>query len=524
MNVQSKLLADAISTISSYSAKEWAMTLGAVTGGYIVLKTLRGLVFAKTQPVSYPPGPPREFLIGTLRSFPKAQFLETFCEWATTYGDIVYSPLPGNEIVILNSYEVTQELLSKRPSSTAGRNLGYLTAHLIGFHWNMPNLQPGPSHSNQRKMLRRAIGPQQVGKHDPMIESAVMKLMTRLSIFQGCPSDLVQSALGEMVSKAAYGTQIWKEMGDDLSHWNKEAVAIGVEAVFSFWLVNVFHFLRFIPDWVPGIRFKQLSKHGRDIADKIRYRAFNKAVGLYKSGALEHTILYDLFEEFGESDDVRDAVGSLYSAGADTTTGAVIQFLHTLFLFPETGERVFKEIQSITQGHRLPKVSDRQNFPFTEAVWKESLRWRPFFPIGVPHVSSQDEIVKGYFIPKGALIHANTKMILNDPKLWGDPEAFRPERFLEPNASQLPNPLTVHCGWGMRQCPGMYFADRVAFHLVTTIISLYKVEPLEGSKIPNPDSIEYAPPGIQQPVGFECRFTVRDEKAQHLLRTISLSE
>jgi hypothetical protein len=77
-----------------------------------------------------------------------------------------------------------------------------------------------------------------------------------------------------MVSKAAYGTQIWDEMGEELSHWNMEAMDLITEAVFAFWLVDIFHFcecyaftmverdlkfgrtVRFIPDWVPGVRFK----------------------------------------------------------------------------------------------------------------------------------------------------------------------------------------------------------------------------------------------------------------------------
>jgi hypothetical protein len=45
-----------------------------------------------------------------------------------------------------------------------------------------------------------------------------------------------------MVSKAAYGTQIWDEMGEELSHWNMEAMDLITEAVFAFWLVDIFHF------------------------------------------------------------------------------------------------------------------------------------------------------------------------------------------------------------------------------------------------------------------------------------------
>jgi cytochrome P450 len=62
----------------------------------------------------------------------------------------------------------------------------------MGWKWLTTLLQPGPNHLSQRKMLRRAIGPQRVGSHDPLIESDVAKLMNVLSTFQGNPSDTVQ--------------------------------------------------------------------------------------------------------------------------------------------------------------------------------------------------------------------------------------------------------------------------------------------------------------------------------------------
>jgi cytochrome P450 len=64
------------------------------------------------------------------------------------------------------------------------------------------------------------------------------------------------------------------------------------------------------------------------------------------------------------------------------TTGGIIQFLHALFLFPEVSKRVYEEIQSVTNGQRLPQIRDRNKLPYTDAVWKEATRWRPFMPLG----------------------------------------------------------------------------------------------------------------------------------------------
>jgi cytochrome P450 len=59
-----------------------------------------------------------------------------------------------------------------------------------------------------------------------------------------------------------------------------------------------------------------------------------------------------------------------------------MQFLHVLFLFPDVADRVFQEIFAVTQGQRLPLISDRPQLPYTEATWKEAVRWSPFLPLG----------------------------------------------------------------------------------------------------------------------------------------------
>jgi hypothetical protein len=106
------------------------------------------------------------------------------------------------------------------------------------------------------------------------------------------------------------------------------------------------------------------------------------------------------------------------------TTGAIIAVILSLFLHPEVSQCVFEEIQSVTHGARLPSIADRPSLPYTEAVFKESMRIRPFMPIGkslfrlsalswclievgkgVPHVNTQDEVIRGYLIPEGTMIH-----------------------------------------------------------------------------------------------------------------------
>jgi cytochrome P450 len=43
-----------------------------------------------------------------------------------------------------------------------------------------------------------------------------------------------------------------------------------------------------------------------------------------------------------------------------------------------------------------------------------------------------------------------SRFMLNDPNVWEDPDVFKPERFLEAGACDLPNPMTLIFGYGMR--------------------------------------------------------------------------
>jgi hypothetical protein len=45
-------------------------------------------------------------------------------------GDIVSVEIPGVPVLVLNSYDAVQNLLTKRPSTTSGRKIGYMVLEL----------------------------------------------------------------------------------------------------------------------------------------------------------------------------------------------------------------------------------------------------------------------------------------------------------------------------------------------------------------------------------------------------------
>jgi hypothetical protein len=141
------------------------------------------------------------------------------------------------------------------------------------------------------------------------------------------------------------------------------------------------------------------------------------------------------------------------------TVAGILNLLHAVFMYPEISRRVFDEIQSVTHGERLPEIADRAYLPYTEAFFREAIRIRTFMPLGksttqwlryfiliylhtlaIPHVSTEDEIVRGYLIPKGSLIHQNHLYVLRcscmhllkhflQSHVYGPQGVGRPRRF-----------------------------------------------------------------------------------------------
>lgn len=93
----------------------------------------------------------------------------------------------------INSIELAQELLGKRTHTTGGRKIGYMVKHVMGWEWSLPVMDPGPTLLEQRKLLRRGIGPQRIASHNPLIEKATAEMMVKLKTFEGNPAIIVKA-------------------------------------------------------------------------------------------------------------------------------------------------------------------------------------------------------------------------------------------------------------------------------------------------------------------------------------------
>lgn len=88
------------------------------------------------------------------------------------------------------------------------------------------------------------------------------------------------------------------------------------------------------------------------------------------------------------------------------TVSSMNCFFLAMTLYPEVQRKAQEEIDRVV-GTKLPSFDDRANLPYVDAIVKEVLRWHPVAPMGLPHMTTDDDIFNGYLIPKGALVIAN---------------------------------------------------------------------------------------------------------------------
>lgn len=120
-------------------------------------------------------------------------------------------------------------------------------------------------------------------------------------------------------------------------------------------------------------------------------------------------------------------------------------------------------------------------FPYLEAVFKETLRLFPPVPLTIRE-AERDIQLGGYTIPAGTHLAVSMYGLHHSPKYWLDPEAFLPERFL-PGGEGVDSAAYMPFGEGPRGCIGQRYAWQEA---MVALIMLYQrfVFEVEAGQVP----------------------------------------
>ncbi|XP_077495580.1 cytochrome P450 2J6-like [Amblyomma americanum] len=173
-------------------------------------------------------------------------------------------------------------------------------------------------------------------------------------------------------------------------------------------------------------------------------------------------------------------LSSFFGGGSGTMRTTLEWLMLTCAAKPHLQRRIQAEIDAILKssgGKSHVPWRDRDRLPYTQAFMWETTRCKPVNPLGLMRSTTDDVIVCGYVIPRGSIVIPSLWSIFQDQSFWGDPEVFRPERFLADDGTRARKPeRLIPFSYGRRRCPGESIASMVVFSYFTTILQHFNIE------------------------------------------------
>nr|BAL05107.1 cytochrome P450 [Phanerodontia chrysosporium] len=432
-------------------------------------------LFFKRQRYRFPPGPKSLPLIGSVLEFPVQSSWLSYQRWGRELAsDIIYLNVLGKHIYVLNSAQAVSDLLEKRSGTYSDRVVTTMAHEMVGWDKNFA-LQPyGEFWREHRKAFHQQFQPDMVPRYHVHMYKQAKDLVRRLIAEPNALKQHLRYMAGALILRVSYG--IDAEPKDD--HYFDEPFDVVKRALAE---GNA-------PDSVCAALLSELDPR--------------------KDHAHQETV-------------IKQAVGTAYIGGADTTVSTLSTFVLAMMTHPDVQRTAQEHIDRVTGGDRLPTIEDRDALPYVTAIIKEALRWCPVLPMAVPHITTADDEYRGYHIPKGSIVMGNAWAVLHDEARYANPDAFDPTRFLTPAGmldKDAPDALEAAFGYGRRVCAGLHFAlDSMWVNVACVLATLDIRKPVNEHGVPVEPSMAYTTGLLEQPEPFAVVFKPRSQAAEALI-------
>ncbi|XP_067651858.1 cytochrome P450 2U1-like [Haliotis asinina] len=448
------------------------------------------------RPTGLPPGPTLLPFFGNALSMGSDPRV-TFRKLRQQYGDIFSVYLFNKPVIVLNGYSTLREAIVKnadvfsdRPHNTLndfitkGRGVGGTSGDL----WR-----------EQRRFTLNTLREFGAGRNimEDKIHEEISQFMEALEAERGQGFDcrrLVHNAVSNVISSIVFGKRFeysdplfitfLKGMEDTFANVGAAAV-LNVLPIVRFLPGDLFKFKKTMQNFkkiesllIDPMTKEHMKKHDGDNVDDFIH-AYIKEMRL-RNEKQEDTTL--------DLENLKQVITDLFVAGTETTATTIrwtmVYFLHN----PDIQERCFREIQENIGHSRRPSMKDKVNLPYVEATIMEVLRRADIAPTGLPHTVPHDVQFRGFTFPKGGQVIPMLDSVLQDPDVWGDPDNFRPDRFLDDSGKIAKKDEFIPFSLGRRVCLGESMARMELFLFLTTMIQRFKFVPVDG-QMPSLDGI-----------------------------------
>ena len=459
-----------------------------------------------------PPGPPGKPIIGNALDIPPYHSWFQFEKWSKKYGPLYRLSIAGRTHVIVSTEKIANDLLRERGTIYSSREQLPMAAQMMSNNLRPLFLPYGETWRKVRKLMHALTNSTVSESYVSVQEQESIRAVRDLAKEPEKYETWFERYSAGLIMRLAYSMTVYT--GEEEPVRRILAVGHNVERVASpgAYLVDTFPFLAYIPSWLAPFRREAARLHAEelDLFRTLVHTALQAHADTTKPTNFS-TAWHDKKDQYGISDDqAAYTIGTLFEAGAGTTSAAMMSFVLAMTLHREEFFKLQSEIDHVVGKDRLPTSEDMVHIPRVRAVAKEVLRWRPVAAGGLPHMLVKDDVYRlpdgrNMFLPEGTNVHPVQWMIHRDEVLYPDPEMFRPERWLEAGWPTFKEPLTTHpnlqnysaFGFGRRICPGQSIAERSLYILIARIAWACDI-----SKKIDRHGKEIAPPDYDYVTGF----------------------
>ncbi|KAJ7871939.1 cytochrome P450 [Mycena leptocephala] len=476
-----------------------------------------------------PPGPPKLPLVGNLFDVPSTFQWKSYALWSKQYdSDIIHLDLAGTSVIVLSSFEATDALFEKRSSLYSDRGDFPMVTELMGWYFNIAMMKYGEEWRTHRRLFKGAFNVKASRKYEPAELVATHVLLGRLLHAPEGFLDHFRQMAGEIIMAVAYGIDVLPSDDPYVTLAHKAVQTFSIGAVPGVYLVDTFPILKHIPRWFPGAGFKRQAEEWSKLSRGMLELPFAETKRQMDSGMAPPSFTADCLQALNDPDKepyykehhVKQTAGTMYIGGADTTVSALGTFILAMLAYPEVQKKAQAEIDSLTGGRYLPSFEDEVSLAYISALVKEVIRWESVTPFAVPRSLANEDEYRGYRLPAGSIVVGNAWAILHDERVYPDPHAFKPERFLlDGKLNPAVRDPEAAFGFGRRLCPGRHMALSSIWITVVSILATFDITKAvdENGNVIEP-SYDYLSGLISTPLPFKCTITPRSQEAVALVQ------
>ncbi|XP_075713921.1 cytochrome P450 1A1 [Rhinoderma darwinii] len=491
---------DLVSSFAGISATEVLVASVVFSIVFLLIKTSRKNVPKGTMPV---PGPMPLPLIGNLLSLSKNPHL-SLTKMSETYGDVLQIQIGTKPVLVLSGLETLRqallkqgEVFSARPDLFTFRHVG--DGQSLTFSHDSGEVWKARRRLAHNALKAFAISPSLASSGTTLVEDHISKEVEYLIrkfaelIEEKGEFDhyrYVVVSVANVICAMCFGKRYSHDDQEflDLVNLTDEfgaAAASGNPADFI-------PILQYLPSRTMK-NFININKKFTSFTQKIVHEHYRTLDNNVIRDITDSLIQHSQEKKLDENSNVKlseqkivNIANDLFGAGFDTITTALSWSLMYLVAYPEIQEKIQIELDQVVGRERRPKLSDRAQLPYTEAFIFEMFRHSSFLPFTIPHCTTSDTVLNGYFIPKDICVLINQWQVNHDPKLWKDPFCFCPERFMTKDGMSVnkeESEKVMVFGLGKRRCLGEAIGRIEVFLFLTTMLQQMQFSKQEGEKL-----------------------------------------